>query len=223
MINVLNNTPSVYSSSRDFQTISRLYTALFNASKYYSDSINYLNDSHDSTLAEYKAKTVNFDTKREWESDILEAVSTSFKYIMKRKGTRTAIEYCINILLRLYNIYGTDIMVTSKELFDSGEYSKNTSRYLCTNYIYIIIPKALATVGIVKDLLDYVLPIGIRYRIIEYIKYNNVIPDLNSEVSDEISSNTNVQDSDVTIYNNKDQKTGYTTSYNKVVNLSNET
>lgn len=69
---------------------------------------------------------------------------------MRLKGTKEAIEYCIQILLRINRLEGKPEIT-----FDD-------------NYVIIAIPMQLASMGIVEDLLELILPAGVKYRIMEY-------------------------------------------------------
>lgn len=151
MINVIKQTPIEYSKqSRDYQVIARLYTALYNFNLMYIDDMNVWNSNIDNKLTMLRAKTLNFHPKHAWGLDALDAAMSCFKYIMRLKGTKEAIEYCIQILLRINKLEGKPEIT-----FDD-------------NYIIIAIPMQLASMGIVEDLLELILPAGMKYRIMEY-------------------------------------------------------
>ena len=64
MIDVIKQTPIEYSKqSRDYQTISRLYTAIYNISKMYIDDMSIWNGDIDNKLTTLRSKTLNFIPK----------------------------------------------------------------------------------------------------------------------------------------------------------------
>ena len=110
MIDIVKQTPWEYSSqSRDYQVIARLYTALFNYVKTYIDNMSIWDTNIDNRLTMLRAKTLNFEPDHSWDLDDLEAVTTCFKYLMRNKGTVKALEYCVDILMRIENIVGESL------------------------------------------------------------------------------------------------------------------
>lgn len=167
MIDFIKQVPTVYSQeSRDYQIMAKLYDALFNASKFYSDSILSLHRNKFISVADLKCANSNFFPSIDWENYILDAVSSGFTWLVKHKGTRMAIESCINILLRLFEIpQNHKVLIISGEAFLNKNYSEDS--LLETNSIVIIIPKDLAQIGIVQDLMKYILPVGVSCRVVE--------------------------------------------------------
>lgn len=154
MIDIIKQTPSEYSKqSRDYQIIARLYSALFNISKSYIDSMSIWDNNIDNNLTELRAKTLNFQTKHTWSLDDLEAVTSCFKYLMFYKGTRKALEYCISILMKIEKI--------------GGDIDENTI-IIDDNNLIIRLEEGLITWGVLEDLMKYLLPAGFTYRIIRY-------------------------------------------------------
>jgi len=87
----------------------------------------------DNKLSDLRAKTLNFQTKHQWEYDALDSAISCFKYLMRKKGTITALEYCVAILMRTYKLTG-EINI-----------SKDPDEYLYT----LKLPTQLATLGVV--------------------------------------------------------------------------
>lgn len=158
MINVIRQTPLEYSKqSRDYQVLARLYTALYNMNKMYIDNMQVWDNDIDNKLTTLRARTLNFIPKHSWDLDDLDAAISCFKYIMRKKGTITAIKFCLTILLRIKKL--------------SGEISEEAGTLIINNEenkIEVRIPSQLASVGVVEDLFDYLLPAGMTYRITEY-------------------------------------------------------
>lgn len=158
MIDIIKQTPLEYSSqSRDYQVIARLYTALFNYVKTYIDNMSVWDTNIDNRLTSLRASTLNFEPDHAWDLDDLEAITTCFKYLMRNKGTVKALEYCVDILLRIENIVGESI----DEVVTMSNYN-----------VTIRVPDDLFTLGIVEDLVKYLLPSGLSYTIIKYKSYN---------------------------------------------------
>jgi len=66
MIDVIKQTPSEYSKqSRDYQVLARLYTALYNLSKMYTDNMSVWSLNIDNKLSVLRSKTLNFDPKHD--------------------------------------------------------------------------------------------------------------------------------------------------------------
>jgi len=158
MIDIIKQTPLEYSSqSRDYQVIARLYTALFNYVKTYIDNMSVWDLNIDNRLTSLRASTLNFEPDHAWDLDDLEAVTTCFKYLMRNKGTVKALEYCVDILMRIENIVGESI----DQVVTMSNYN-----------VTIRVPDDLFTLGIVEDLVKYLLPSGLSYTIIKYKSYN---------------------------------------------------
>lgn len=158
MINIVKQTPWEYSSqSRDYQVIARLYTALFNYVKMHIDNMSVWDTNIDNKLTMLRAKTLNFEPDHSWDLDDLEAVTTCFKYLMRNKGTVKALEYCVDILMRIENIVGESL----DEVVTMSNYN-----------VTIRVPENLFTLGIIEDLVKYLLPSGLTYNIVKYKSYN---------------------------------------------------
>lgn len=217
MIDLIRQTPDIYNTeSRDFQTISRLYTALFNWCKMYTDINHNKNVLLDSKLAHLRARTVNFIPKHEWPLDELSTIATCFKYLMCKKGSKSAIKACLTILIRVENILG-NISEDEGTLKITG------------NKIEVSIPKALASAGIVDDLFDYLLPAGFIYRIKEYKQYDFESKDTEIDVEDKIVEldgklYDKILSSDLTLYDGDESSEGITrggTLYKNDINTTN--
>ena len=153
MMDVVKLTPSIYSEqSRDYQLIARLYTALYNMNRMYVDGIDVWEKNSPDNVLPLKASTLNFRPRHTWDKDSLQAVISCFKYLTRYKGTSKAIQLILNILLRVNNI--------------SGEYSSLFT--FENNLLTLSIPYQLSSIGIVQDLLDYILPAGCAYRLRVY-------------------------------------------------------
>ena len=168
MIDVIKQTPHEYSAqSRDYQVIARLYTALFNYTKMYIDNLSIWDTNIDDKLINLRARTLNFVTEHSWDTatDSLEAITTCFKYLMRQKGTIKALEYCIDILMRIENIQGEAL----DQVITFNNYN-----------VTIRVPENLLTLGVIEDLIKYLLPAGLTYNIIKYKSYS--AGDINTDI-----------------------------------------
>lgn len=151
--------PSVYSSrSRDFQLLSCILDLVFNSSKNYSDMISSmtLHNHVDTKLLDLLSKTVGFDVKRVYDANDLYTLCSTFKSIIKEKGTKKSIEDCVRVLLKAQNI-NKDF-----EVVIDNDYDAETSEGYTVS---IFIPKELKDIALLEDMLDYVLPTGYTFSI----------------------------------------------------------
>ena len=159
-----------YIRSRDFQLLGRVFDIVFNSSKTYSDMIAYnaICNNTDKSLLELIARTIGFDPVRKYDVQDLYTVCTSFKYIISRKGTLEAIKDCVRALLNAQNI---------SDGFDVDEvYDINGNKLY---ELQIIVPTKLKDRVLLEDLLEYVLPTGYTYNII-----NSELPPVGFESDD---------------------------------------
>ena len=156
MIDLEKDTPIEYSKqSRDYQVFKYVYNALFNQVKMYTDLIrNFWTDDIDNKLLLLRSYTLNFIPYYQWTDNDLRGATNNFKYLMRRKGTKSAIKDCLEILARIKGIslIGTDVQVTD------------------TGLIKLYINEEIADTGNIENLLRYILPAGHYYEIIKYSK-----------------------------------------------------
>lgn len=154
LIKTYKSVPAVYSNqSRDFQTIGHVYEAVFNSSKLATDMLDRMmpNLDFDERLLGLSTTTVGFIRKHEYDTLDLTMILSSFAYLLRRKGTKSAIESALNILLRSQGI-------SDKYVIDIDPQSKLLTLYLS---------ERLEDVVLLKDLFAYILPFGFNYRIIQ--------------------------------------------------------
>lgn len=103
-----NNVPDVYvNNSRDFQLLARLKTVLVAAIKHDINSIRFLSNTtycRDSQLENLSTK-LGFFHNTTLNSDVLRTVLQAFPYLVRRKGTKQAIEQTINCFLKAIGLY----------------------------------------------------------------------------------------------------------------------
>lgn len=163
-------TPAYYSKvSRDYQFIAKLFDLAFNNSKMNIDSMKnlYSYQNIDDRFLDLLAKTLGFDTKHEYDSNNLRKLCGAFKDILKNKGTKVAIESCINLLKNAQGISADHrVEIVKSEyiksyLLNGQEIPSGVEYYL----IKIYIPYNLRDVVLLEDVLEYILPTGFTYSI----------------------------------------------------------
>ena len=159
MIKLENMTPEVYyKQSRDFQFIGRLYDIVLNSVKTNIDVINNLpiNNSLDNGLSDLLTLTLGFKSKHNYSTQQLLALGTAFSIILREKGTKKAIQTAIGVLLNAEGI------IDDLRNFDDYLYVD------MTNYnIDIYISSKLSDFSLLNDMLEYILPAGMTYRLIK--------------------------------------------------------
>lgn len=155
MIKVRNLVPEVYyNESRDFQTIGRVYEAVFNYLKTNADIMASLPASAGSDwhMLKLMAATLGFQGRREYDNNELRALCMSLIPILRLKGSKSSIALAVNTML---NAHGIDevptVLADPKDPF---------------NYL-IYISERLTDTSLLEDLMDYILPAGFTYRLID--------------------------------------------------------
>lgn len=150
MIKFYNQVPLVYPKiSRDFQYLSWLINIVLNSVKHNIDDIYDLpNVNVDPKISELLASTLGFKVRRNYNQNQLIALVSTLPSILKYKGTIKAVEMAAEALITASGALGS----LDCEVIDSQ--------------LNIIIPKDITIdVTLFIDLLDYILPAGMTYRI----------------------------------------------------------
>ena len=155
MIKVRDLVPEVYyNESRDFQTIGRVYEAIFNYLKTNADLMASLpiSGGSDWHMLNLMATTLGFQGRREYDNDELRALCMSLIPILRLKGSKSSVVLAVNTML---NAHGIDEVPTI--LVDPED-----------NFNYLIyISERLTDTTLLEDLMDYILPAGFTYRLID--------------------------------------------------------
>ena len=147
MIKTEKLTPSIYyKDSRDFQVFGRVLDAVSN---YFKANTRFLYNTEDSRMMLLLAKTLGFEAKHEYLLPDLRELLSAFCYITKRKGSLDAVKYCAELLMSAQHLSG-DVLV----LRDPKD-----------PYLIIVNFPSEEVVDLVmfEDLMDYVLPAGVRF------------------------------------------------------------
>jgi len=150
MIRFYEQVPSVYTSaSRDFQYMSWLIDIVLNSVKHNVDDLYDLpNAGNNTKLTELLAMTLGFKVKRNYDQKQLAALVAVLPRILKYKGTETAIRVAGNALIAASGAVG----------------SFNITK-VAGGELEVVLPENLVDVSLFTDLLGYILPAGMTYRI----------------------------------------------------------
>lgn len=203
MINTLKITPSIYSKeSRDYQLIGRLYNAVFNYVKMSTDAMYNLplSANSDTRFLDLVAKTLGFESKHNYNIENLFALCTSFKTILRHKGTKQAIEELVNVLINSQNI---------QKLFTVDVYAGTSSEPFKPYTVVIKVPVELKDIIMIEDVMNYILPAGFTYEIYTIdIDESSVYSTFTAESSQITIEGTSQQFSRIDSYINSSLVTG---------------
>lgn len=163
-MNIEQLLPNVYyEDSRDFAYIARLFELIFNYMKTGADCVknNYTSDKSavDSSLVELLADTLGFTCRHSYDNDALTAIAGSFQELLRNKGSLYSIELAINLLINAQQTKGDKEFNYACELHP--EYDPDDVDLI------IYLPDNLQQVTLLEDLLDYILPAGMLYKILK--------------------------------------------------------
>ena len=145
-------TPEVYyKKSRDFQYIGRLFDLVLNNAKMNTDIISSLplNPDMDPRLLDLLALTLGFKSKHEYNTKQLAALCSIFPFVLRKKGSKLAIETACNALLNAEGI------------------TKEASIEVSNQTVAIFLPSELSDLNLLKDLLNYILPAGMSCSLVQ--------------------------------------------------------
>lgn len=154
MIITRKQLPEVYyKESRDFQFLGRLFDVILNYNKMNIDTMrhNPLSKEMDDSLVTLAAYTVGFESRVDYDVNDLKAVCSAFRNLLSKKGTKEAIETCIEVLLKSKNISESYSIIINNETSDISGYSRELNIY---------IPAKLNDIRLLEDLFNYILPTG---------------------------------------------------------------
>ena len=157
-------TPSIYyQMSRDFQLLGRLYDVVLHSVKTDVDLLYNLPLSFNSNLdsIDLLAMTLGFIPKHKYNAKQLKAVCSVLPLIFKNKGSLQAIIVLVNTILHAEGIKET------VECFEKTHIDDTTGKTVSDHTILIAIPDKLQDLSLINDLLDYILPVGIGYELIQ--------------------------------------------------------
>lgn len=143
-----------YHESRDFAYAARLYQLIFNYMKTAADCVddNTTNENVNAFLVDLLVDTLGFQAKHQYNTRDLIYLASAFSELIKYKGTATAIDMAVRLLINsqhiTYNIENNYFNISQLDPWD----------------IEIIIPEELTDIILLEDLFDYILPAGFTYH-----------------------------------------------------------
>ena len=157
MIKTQNLVPEVYyNRSRDFQLLGRIYDIIFNYLKTNIDTINNApySEDLDDKLVSLVSTTLGFKQTHEYNTEQLKALCSTFVKVLRNKGNLNSIQYLLNLLANVEANTDTYYWSVSED-----------NPYLLNIYL----PLSLTDTSLFEDMLTYVLPAGMSYRIIKQL------------------------------------------------------
>jgi hypothetical protein len=154
MIKIQNLTPQVYyNQSRDFQFIGRLYDLVLNYIKTNSDNLYHLplNDNVNEQTLSLLATTLGFKMRHEYDSKQLVSLCTVLPKVLKYKGSLKAVLIAAQAILSSNGI---------KQRLDYTIENGNSK-------LVLYVSSYLTNLNLLYDLMDYILPAGMSFEIIQ--------------------------------------------------------
>ena len=150
MIKFFDTVPTIYpKTSRDFQFLGRLIDVVLNDVKHNVDGLyNLPSNTNNPKLTELLASTLGFKAKRNYDQAQLVTIIKILPLIIKYKGSKRALEIICEAILHTTGTFGVTRVVTKKP-----------------NQVTITLPEELKDTTLLVDLLPYILPAGMTYRI----------------------------------------------------------
>lgn len=157
MFRLQNNIPSPYlEQSRDFQLIARMLDTIVSGLRHSALSVGRTIDT-DSCPAEYLrllSTKLGFFTTKEFLDRELREVLKAFPYLIRGKGTKTAIEEAVNLFLRAIQLKTESFVTVDNE-----------------NYKVIVnIQSSVVDTSLLDELLRYLLPVGYTVEYVFYVR-----------------------------------------------------
>ena len=166
MIKTKNLVPEVYyNRSRDFQLLGRTYDVIFNYMKMNADLIenNPWSDDVDDSLIPLLCSTLGFRETHEYNTAQMKGLCSIFVKCLRHKGTLASIQDLLNLLVNVEN--------ENDEAY--AEVDINNS-YLLNIYM----PLSISDTSLFEDMLKYILPAGMSYRLVREIRIKKSVEDV---------------------------------------------
>ena len=154
MLKTKDLVPEVYTRmSRDFQLIGHIYEIIFNYLKTNIDTISNLplSKNSDPRLLELVCSTLGFEISHEYDQDQLAKLCSIFVQLMRNKGNLDAIVMVLNMLCNLAGAEDECYIAQDEE--NPWE-------------LYLFVPTEVTNFVLLRDVMNYIMPSGVLYRII---------------------------------------------------------
>lgn len=148
MFRIENNVPDVYiEESRDFQLVSRLYDLALQSTRFSIDTMLDISDTLTcpAEVLPLLATKVGFFDNLELNDKTYRKLISAFPYIIRYKGSITAINLIVNLFMQLAN---TDVVMTQDE----------------QNVLTIQFNTYASDTDLLQHLLEYVRPTGMMIK-----------------------------------------------------------
>lgn len=163
MFRLQNNVPDVYvNNSRDFQLLCRLYDSVFAGVKFSIDSLQHSSSTYtcDESLLPLLKTKVGLFIDQLVDSEELRQLLEAFPYIIRYKGSLTAITYMLNAYSRIMKIN-----MLEGSLADSS-IARIDREALKHHILRVTLSKKFENSKLLTELLKFIIPSGF---LIEYV------------------------------------------------------
>lgn len=177
MIKTENLVPQVYyKDSRDFQFIGRLYDIIFHYMKNTSEIVGKLRAGlDDKDFIDLPLLTVGLQIKHNYDYKQAQNLVSCFQTILRNKGSLKGIKLLVSAIL---NAEGIPLLENSVIVV------KDTDDKQLIN---IYVSQKVKDITLIYDILDYIIPVGMSFRIIRasaaQTKTENTLVDNSAEVT----------------------------------------
>jgi hypothetical protein len=162
MFRLQQNVPEGYvQQSRDFQLFCRAYDSLFNGVKYGADSLTHTSSTMEcnNALLSLLANKLGLFTNLNLPDVELRYVLCAFPYLIRYKGSYTAIEYTVRVFQRMSRLNNLGYSITIDE--DTKQISLSFSRDIIND-------------ALLYELMSYIIPTGYTCTYIVLVNGENV-------------------------------------------------
>ena len=180
MVKTQKLVPEVYyNRSRDFQLLGRVYDIIFNYIKMNADLINNspYEENIDDKLIALVCSTLGFKETHEYNTKQLKALCSIFVGCLRHKGTLASVQDLLNLLVNVEN-----------QKQDAYAEPDIENPYLLNIYM----PLDISDTSLFEDVLFYILPAGVSYRLVKEIRIPKEIQDVVYLESDLIGKSSRV-------------------------------
>ena len=165
------NTPEVYSNeSRDFQLFGKsldLITNLINAD---ATAIKYIADTDKirNILLPLLQTKVGFFSKLNLDYDTLRNLLAVFLTLVKGKGSKKALQQCINAYFKVFNINSTVAVMYFDE--DAEAFGKVIGK----NTVVLGVDNVVSNIEALEEFFKYIVPAGVKTKVLTFSEFSEI-------------------------------------------------
>jgi hypothetical protein len=132
-----------------------LYELILNSAKTNSEILYNLpfNENIDTKLLDLVTSTLGFKSLHNYNIQALVAACTTFTELLRNKGTEQ----------------GMDLLVTTLVAAEGLDTRTDISHIIEGNIVTIFVPLEFRSIALLRDLLDYILPAGMSYKVNRHV------------------------------------------------------